>query len=177
MKPHRALPLVLVMASTACGSDDEATPASFEWCGGALCDWTVEAGEIARAPTWHEKDYGARLLNAPVVISRPITIDASHCTRFSLVGYVDAAAQLVLELDLLDATIIEFEQIIPETRWEAQTFLVPPVEFRSDRAPPLAASLRLHKRDAGNVVLARLEVATVSCDTAARVPIASEPAR
>jgi len=152
------------LLACACGSDDEeASPAFNRWCGEILCDWMLEQGRIERAPTWHEKDYGARMLDAPVVISHPTTLNDQTCTRFSLVGDVEAEAQLVLELDVYDNGPIEFEETIPETRWEKQTFVVPPVDLNFAAQAIVSASLRLHKRGAGNVVLARLEVGTIPC--------------
>ncbi len=164
------------MATCACSDDEQAEPAFNRWCGPVPCDWTLEEGRIERAPTWHEKDYGARMLDAPVVISSPIRLDHETCTRFSLVGNIDAEAQLALELDIYDEGPIEFEETIPETHWQAQTFVVRPIDLSfGDRFAIVPASLRLHKRGAGNVVLARLDVTSIACVATSRITVSDIP--
>jgi hypothetical protein len=172
----RALWFGLAAPTLACGSDDEDSAAMFNrWCDQVLCDWTLEQGRIERAPTWHDKDYGARLLDAPVVISQATTIDHERCTRFRLVGDIEAEARLALELDVYDEGPLEFEETIPETHWQAQAFVVPPVDLLFTNFAVVPASLRLHKRGTGNVVLARLEVDSIACVATSLVAVADIP--
>jgi hypothetical protein len=164
----------LVLALPAC-SDTQLGHSSF-WCGSTLCEWEVEQGSIGQAPTWHEKDYGVTLGDAPTVISRRTTLNSSDCARFFLLGNVDAGAELVLELDVYDEGPIEFEQPIPELHWQSQSFVLPRVDLEfSDRWGVIPASLRLHKHGAGNVVLAQLGIGWFSCPEAAPIAIADVP--
>lgn len=90
------------------------------WCADHLCAWKVEAGDIERVPTWHERDYGVALLGDPVILSQLVQIDQNDatCFVFDIVADADDRADLVLELDFLDDGMAEYVHPIPARHWQ-----------------------------------------------------------
>src|ERR1043165_1367598 len=94
-----ALCLPLVVACQPGALDD---PGFDLWCGGSLCKWETEQGSIRRVPTWNEEDYGVELVGKPVVLSQVANlpqIGSDPCLSFTILGNVDASAEMKLEFD------------------------------------------------------------------------------
>src|SRR5262245_4478984 len=98
----------------ACEDTNLINNPSFDlWCGGSLCGWQLDAGQIARVATWHEKDYGLSFEQTPTQISQLSLADPVRCLRFELIADVEPEAQLALLLDFNDDGVIDSEQRVP----------------------------------------------------------------
>ena len=87
----------LAMTGAACPLDDD--PGFDDWCGDKLCRWTLVDGQIAKAPTWHERDYGVELIGPTVTLAQQPNIDSVPCLEFKVIADIDPAASVYLELD------------------------------------------------------------------------------
>src|SRR5262245_21518783 len=98
MKTLRKLPFTLFLiagafasgGATECGTviDDS----GFElWCDDHLCEWQLEKGDIARAPTWIDQDSGVEMVGDDVAIAQltPVEFSDGHCIQFTLVADVE----------------------------------------------------------------------------------------
>jgi len=94
------------------------------WCGDTLCDWQVDAGSVAKVPTWHERDYGVGLVGDPTEISQtlPYTSDDVSCLHFELLASVDETATVVLTM-AFDGTVASPETI-PSGAWTPLSYHV-----------------------------------------------------
>ncbi len=127
------------------------------WCGDELCDWQVDAGSVAKVPTWHERDYGVGLVGDPSAISQllPFNSDDVSCIHFDLLAHVDDSASVVLTLSSDDGSF-ESRETIPSGAWTPFSFhLVPPSYFLSLR-------IAIRKTGAGQAELAQIQVSKAS---------------
>jgi hypothetical protein len=126
------------------------------WCGDALCDWQVEAGNVAKVPTWHERDYGVSLVSDPTAISQalPFTSDDLSCIHFDLLANVDDAATVQLDMQF-DGAIVHMETI-PSGAWTPLSYhQVTPSYFRSLR-------ILIGKTGTGKAELAQIQASKAS---------------
>jgi Cys-rich repeat protein len=122
------------------------------WCGDTLCSWEVEDGDIERVPTWHERDYGVSLLGDGVAISQlsDITGEDVTCLRFSLLADIDVTATVMLQMDLYDDGVIDYERPIPASDWAPIAYVVTlPDDYQGIR-------FRITKTGTGRAVLAQI---------------------
>lgn len=122
------------------------------WCGDQLCLWELDSGEIERVSTWHKGDFGVSFLGQDVRISQYqyFTDNQVQCLQFSIVADVSVTADMVLQLDLYDDGVIDYEQPILPTRYA-------PIELQVVM-PERYAGVRfiVHKRGTGDAVVAQL---------------------
>ena len=116
-----ALAFVTTSAYDSCSPPLLDNPGFDIWCGdNELCGWEVEAGEVARVSTWHERDYGVRLQGDPAIISQ--VQDLTHwdatCYVVDLVADADDGADLTLELDFFDDGSADVSHPIPADNWK-----------------------------------------------------------
>ncbi len=78
------------------------------WCGDSLCTWTVEAGDVQRVATWHEKDLAADLVGSYVAISQRLNLDYDYCLEVDTLANVESSAQLTIEADYDDDGIVDW---------------------------------------------------------------------
>ena len=142
------------------------------WCGDALCDWQVDVGGVEKVPTWHERDYGVRLVGDPAQISQalPFTSDELSCIHFDLVANVDDSTDVTLTMDF-DGGAFSHQEIIPSGAWTPLSYhLVTPSYFQSLR-------IAIRKTGAGNAVLAQIQASKASdCSSPPLVGETSRPA-
>jgi hypothetical protein len=146
---------LVTLAFAACVEDNLVNNPSFDlWCGKSLCGWQTDYGRIERVGTWHSKDYGVSFRDNPTQISQLLSEDTEFvgCMRFDLIADADPRAQLSLVLDFNDDGKEEFEQRIPDVRWQSLQFVV--------RTPASYDSVRfiLRKQGPGRAVIAQLRV-------------------
>lgn len=125
IRPAMILALLPVALVGLCGFDSCSPPLlrnpGFDiWCGERLCGWEVEVGDIARVPTWHERDYGVELIGDPVVLSQRVDLTPADatCYVFDLVADADERADLVLSIDFDDDAEPEYVHPVPAMRWQ-----------------------------------------------------------
>jgi hypothetical protein len=126
------------------------------WCGDALCDWQVDAGSVARVPTWHARDYGVALVGNPAGISQilPFSSEDVSCIHFDLLAKVDETANVVLALDF-DGGVAQAETL-PSGDWTPLSYhIVAPTYFHSVR-------ITIRKVGDGQVALAQIQAAKSS---------------
>jgi hypothetical protein len=122
------------------------------WCGDALCDWQVEVGNVAKVPTWHERDYGVSLVSDPTAISQtlPFTSDDLSCIHFDLLANVDDAATVQVGLN------VGGMETIPSGTWTPLSYhLVTPSYFQSLR-------IVIGKTGTGRAELAQIQASKAS---------------
>jgi len=127
------------------------------WCGDTLCNWQVDAGVVAKVPTWNAQDYGVGLVGDPAAISQslPFTSDEVSCIHFDLLANIDDAAIVTLSMDFGDGAPATAETI-PSGAWRPLSYhLVTPTYF-----PSLRISIR--KTGAGRVELAQIQASKAS---------------
>ena len=159
------LVLVALAASqagaTTCGGDVTRDPGFDLWCGDALCAWKLERGEVRRAPTWHDGDYGVELQpGAAIEQFTPVDSGDGGCLRFDLVSDVDETAQVELGVDVYGDGTIERTFEIPTTHWK-------PVSFGfAVKRPYTGIRFEIAQRGPGHAVVARMHAAVSSdgCD-------------
>lgn len=147
----RALPLLGLAALFAC--EDVLNDEGFKlWCGDVLCHWQLDAGELRRAPTWHEDDSGVELLGSPAQISQGADESNTRCLELTMVTDVDASAQMKVMVDFNDDGTYDYEQPVPEARWKKVRFLI--------SAPTAYSHVRfaLRKEGRGRAVLSVVQV-------------------
>jgi hypothetical protein len=122
------------------------------WCGDELCYWELDSGDIERVPTWHKSDFGVALMGSDVRLSQLQNFSGFDvdCLRFSLVADVSVTADVVLQLDLNDDGVIDYDQPIPATEWAPVEYQVTlPAQYNGVR-------FIVHKRGSGNAVIAQI---------------------
>jgi len=126
------------------------------WCGDTLCDWQVDAGSVAKVPTWHERDYGVGLVGDPTEISQtlPYTSDDVSCIHFELLASVDETATVVLTM-AFDGTVASPETIPSGTLSPLSYHVVAPSYFQSLR-------ISMRKTGAGHAALAQIQASKAS---------------
>ncbi len=136
------------------------------WCGQTLCDWRLDAGHVARVPTWHPDDYGVELSDAPTQISQE-TGEGSDCMEFSAIADVDVTSRVTVQVDYnLDGVA-------------DATFPIAESGFRPTRqliyGPAFAQRLRfiVRKDGPGRAVLAEIRLQRVTSCAGARVALAN----
>jgi len=155
-RPARALALVLAVPLLMAGECEAplVKDSSFDlWCVETLCAWQVDAGTVARVPTWHERDYGVELVGPDTTISQLLPYGSADvsCIHFDLLANVDASASVTLALDFDDDGIIDATQALSTGAWTpVQYRWVAPTYFQSVR-------LSIHKSGDGHAVLARIQ--------------------
>ncbi len=156
--------LLAVVYATQAGNDscsgDILNDSGFDlWCGEELCSWQIDKGQVAKAPTWTEEDYGVELVGDEVAISQRTDTRDVSCVRFDLVADIDLDATVVLEMDLYDDGVVDYSQQLPTAAWEQLSYQVPmPEHFQGIR-------FRLRKSGGGHAVLAQIRARDeVECD-------------
>src|SRR5262245_34200600 len=118
---NRHVFLLRPLLVTGCGLEPEALlNTEFNlWCGDSLCDWTTEKGKIRRVPTWDDSDSGVELASTPTVISQEANLSAldTSCAQFSLMGNIQAEAEVRLELDFSSDGTVDHSQGVPSLAW------------------------------------------------------------
>jgi hypothetical protein len=143
-----------------CGESIVKDPNFDLWCGETLCNWQVEQGRIARAPTWHERDYGVELIGPAVQLSQrgEFGEDRPGCLSYDLLSDIDGKSQVVLEMDFDADGTVEFTQVLPIGAWQILSYKAPaPTWYR-------AIKFSIRKHGDGHATLARIRVgADVDC--------------
>lgn len=149
-------PMLLALAltqggATECGQiiDDR----GFDlWCGDALCNWTLEKGEVRRAPTWHDADSGVEMVGDDVAISQDTPVEDADgtCVRVTMVADVDESAEVRLAVDVYADGTVESDERVPTSDWRKLTYLLRmPDGYQGVR-------FRLSKVGSGRAVLANI---------------------
>jgi hypothetical protein len=130
-----------------------------------LCAWQVDDGTIAKAQTWHVRDYGVDLVSPATTISQVLPYGSGDvaCVHFSLLADIDPAVDVVLNLDFGDGTA-GVSQTLSGAWTPADYHLVTPTYFQSVR-------VSIRKRGVGHAVLAKIQ-ATKSSSVCAGTPSA-----
>jgi len=143
--------------------------AHFElWCGDTPCGWTVDDGEIQRVPTWHEQDFGARMVGPRVTLSQ-VSNKRVECFSVDAMAHVADDADLVFEVDFLADGTVEHRQPIGSDTWAPTVFKLKPPSWY-DRV-----RFSVIKHGEGEVVLARLSVVGGGQCTADPIPLLDRP--
>jgi len=112
------------------------------WCGGELCAWKVERGDIKRVPTWNEGDSGVELVGTDAAIAQLSPLDSADgqcrdvdgmskctspddvCLEFSLLANIDENAVVDLNLDIFNDGTIEHTQRLAIGKWQTLSYKV-----------------------------------------------------
>lgn len=162
-----ALAALAFLLLAACPLDDD--PGFDDWCGEQLCHWTLVDGQIAKAPTWHERDYGVELVGPHVTLSQQPAISSKPCLEFKVIADVDPAAAVYVELDFQADGTVEYRERIPSAQSQLLTFLVSAPTWYD------AVALNIRKESDGHAVLARLELGEGQGCTDAPIPLVNRP--
>jgi len=152
----RALAMVLALPLLMAGECEAplVKDSSFDlWCGDTLCAWQVDAGTVAKAPTWHQRDYGVELVGPDTTISQLLPYGSADvsCIHFDLLAKVDASASVTLALDFDDDGVTDATQALSTGAWTpVQYRWVTPTYFQSVR-------MSIRKSGDGQVILARIQ--------------------
>jgi hypothetical protein len=148
-----ALALASVLLAAGCDHDliDDAT---FRLgCGDSLCAWSLDAGHVRRAPTWHKNDHGVELVDTPTTISQVLK-DTARCLKFTTVADVDASAQVTVGIDINSDGELDYEQPIA-----AVGFREVKTEVTAPRTPSLIMPrISITKKGHGKAVLAQIRL-------------------
>jgi hypothetical protein len=168
---------LILLAATPLLMANECEPPLIEdsgfdlWCGDTLCDWQVDAGSVAKVPTWNEHDYGVALVGSTARISQllPDTSADLSCIHFELLANVDPSVSVVLALDFDDGAF-EHTEIIPSGAWTPLSYhFTTPTYFQSVR-------ISITKQGDGPAALAQIAAAKSSdCTTPPPVEPLSRP--
>jgi len=167
MKTSLTLASLACLALAGCPLDDD--PGFDDWCGDQLCHWQLVDGQIAKAPTWHERDYGVELVGAPVTLTQRPDISSVGCLEFKVIADIDPAASVTLELDFRADGTTEYRERIPSATWQPLTFLVHAPSWYD------GVALTIRKESDGHAVLARLELGDGEGCTGAPIPLDGRP--
>ena len=152
--------LVPVLLGAKCGESIVKDPNFDLWCGETLCNWQVEQGSIARASTWHERDYGVDLIGPSVQLSQrgEFGDDRPACLSYDLLANIDGKAQVELRMDFDADGTVEFTQVLPIGAWSTLSYKAPaPSWYR-------AIKFSIAKHGEGHATLARIRVgADIDC--------------
>ena len=160
--------LMACLGLAACPLDDD--PGFDDWCGDQLCHWTLVDGQIAKAPTWHERDSGVELVGPHVTLRQQPNIESVACLEFKVIADIDPAAAVYVELDFLADGTPEWREQLPSAQWQPLTFLVAaPTWYDS-------VALTIRKESDGHAVLARLELGDGSGCTGTPISLDNRPA-
>jgi hypothetical protein len=165
---------LLLLAAAALGADCEGNvvqdPTFRDWCGDALCDWTLDSGRIQRVPTWNADDFGVSFLDPGTQISQVTSESQATCLLFKTVADIDPAAQMTLLVDFGNDGHIDFQAPLGATDWhEVQAEI---------SAPPQYTGITFHvrKEGTGTAVLAEMQVlSTTGCAPAPPIPVPPVP--
>ena len=162
-------PLALLCLSlTACPLDDD--PGFDDWCGDRLCHWDLTEGEIHKAPTWHERDYGVELSGPRVALTQNLDTSSVPCLEFKVIADIEPAAAVYLEMDFRADGTTEYRERIPSANWQPVSFLVSAPTWYD------GVALTIRKESDGRAVLARLEVGDGQGCTGAPILLNDRPA-
>lgn len=170
-KTPKTLGLALALLSltlTACPLEED--PSFDDWCGDHLCHWDLVAGNIRKAPTWNDHDFGVSLVGPEVELTQHTTISSVSCLQFKVIADIDPAATVYLEMDFRDDGSNEYRQRLPSAAWQPLTFLVTAPSWYDK------LGITVSKESDGSAVLARLEVGSASGCTDAPIPLDARPA-
>jgi hypothetical protein len=164
----------VIVAGAACMApgcnDDVLHDSAFRlWCGDhedKLCDWTVDKGSVAKAPTWNEHEFGVELVDVGTQISQ-LSSEGSDCMEFSAVADVGAAAQVRVGIDFNLDGKEDYTSQIGETHWHVtRTLIYAPLGYGQH------LRFLVHKEAEGRAVLAELRLQRATGCNGARAPIA-----
>ncbi len=167
--------LVLAAAPMLMGSECEqplVKDSGFDvWCGDTLCDWQVDAGSVAKVPTWNANDYGVGLGGDPAAISQslPYTSDDVTCLHFDLLANIDESATVTLTMDY-DNGAVQSTETISSGVWTPLSYhLTTPTYFQSLR-------ISIRKTGSGNAQLAHIQASKAS-DCSGTPPVGTPASR
>jgi hypothetical protein len=173
IKTGSAIALALACSASGCSDDVVEDPTFRQWCGEALCAWTLEEGSIRRAPTWHHEDYGVEFTGTPTRISQ-YSDKNPQCLLFTSVADVDPRAQMTVEIDFNSDGKIDYSWPVPSSNWhQVQTLVTAPrVPQGSLFGAWRGFTIAIHKTGPGRAVLAQMRVQGVKdCDRSAAVRV------
>lgn len=153
--------------ATECGQIVE-DPGFDAWCGDSLCSWTLEAGAVERAPTWHAKDNGVSMVGASVAISQLTEVDSfdGHCVAFDLVADVATDAEVRLQMDVSGDGSIDYDERLPSSDWRALAYRV--------RMPETYVGVRFRVvKQGGHAVLANIGISIAPEEECTGAPVAA----
>lgn len=181
----KAIVLFLLIFLTSCGEPYLVENAFLDlWCGSVLCAWHTDTGEIEKIPTWHKRDYAAKMTGETVVISQS-TKEASYydnepiyCAFFNLLANAEKGAKLYLDViypasDTAMADYLAYVKVHPEISTAELTTSSDVIEWASTQEipsnswkqsnleiqwPPTFENVRIIVRKAGkpDAVIARI---------------------
>lgn len=155
-------------AEDSCGPDDILHDPTFDlWCGDTLCSWEVEAGGVAKVPTWHEAEDGAALRGDPTIISQLAQVGSSEvsCIQIDLLASVPAGSNLTLELDFYDDGYVEHSQALAGDDYSPVTYRITPPE-RWD-----GVRFRLRKTGEVDAIIAQIRALAAYSDDCSDPPL------
>jgi hypothetical protein len=162
--------VVFAVALSALGDDCDSSiiqdPTFRDWCGASLCSWALDAGQIARVPTWNEHDYGVSFLTPGTEISQQTSESDARCLLFTTVADIDPASQMTLLVDFNNDGTNDFEGPLGATDWHQVQVEITAPEYYS------GITYRLRKEGAGAAVLAEINVTSTTGCTG---PVSSVP--
>jgi len=167
MRSGIALAALGCLVLCACPLDDD--PGFDDWCGDRLCHWELVDGSVAKAPTWHDRDYGVELVGPHVTLTQRPDITSVACLEFKVIADIDPAAAVYVELDFRADGTTDYREQIPSARWQPLTFLVSAPSWYD------ALALTVRKESDGHAVLARLELGDGHGCTGAPIPLDDRP--
>jgi hypothetical protein len=144
------------------------------WCGNSLCNWETEEGSIRRVPTWDAQDFGVELVKTPSLISQMADLSIfsdEPCMDFTIIGKVEASAQVRLELDFIHGGDVDFTQIVPSLDWQRTELLVKLPTQSID-----GIKVGLHKVGRGKAIFAHLAATYTQACQGAPIHLTNLPA-
>lgn len=154
VKTTTAIALGLALLTGACGASDATSGVTIRdpgfdwWCGDVPCAWTIDEGTVRRVATWHERDYGMELVDAPVLLYQDTVLETPTCVGFAFIADVAADAGVTVELDAGADDVLDATLPVPAASWAPTGLSVP------GTIPAGPLRYRIHKTGAGRAVLA-----------------------
>jgi hypothetical protein len=152
----------LAMLGDDCQGDIVTDPTFRDWCGGSLCSWKTDYGQVQRVPTWNAEDLGVSFLdNASgdpkgTRISQVTQEDTASCILFTSVGNIDPRASMAVSVDFdNDGTIDAVSQLGSATWTQVQTEITAPAGYHG-------ITFYVTKSGTGTAVLAEIRVQSTS---------------
>lgn len=127
------------------------------WCDNRPCSWDLEIGAgVERAPTWHERDFAAKLFGSGAILSQAAQTDAT-CLKFDIIAHVPESTQLFIEFDVADddREAPEMTVRLPNNSWKPFTTAVPIPDWAGGRVRVI-----LRQEGVGESILARVHAYT-----------------